>query len=55
MFKKLKTKILEWLVKDLVKELPTIKDKAFDLIKDKKDEVLEKIKTAIKEAILKSL
>lgn len=55
MFKWIKKKILEKIVKDIISEVPTLKEKAKKLWENNKDEILEKIKTAIKEAITKAL
>lgn len=55
MFKWIKKKILEKIIKDLIEELPTIKEKAKVLLSEKKDEIIEKAKTAIKETIIKTL
>ena len=48
MFKWIKKKILKSIVKDITKELPTYKDKALKLIEEHKDDILDKVKDAIK-------
>ena len=51
MFKWIRNKILEGIIKDLIKELPNLKVSARRLLKEKKGELLEKIKETIKEKI----
>lgn len=55
MIKWIKKKLLEKIIKDLIDELPAIKEKAKVLLSEKKDELIEKVKTAIKEIIIKTL
>lgn len=52
MFKWLRKKIFEGLVKDFLKELPEFKEKALLLFETKKDLFIEKAKNAIKEKLL---
>lgn len=47
----IKKKILKSLADDVAKALPMLKEKALKLIEDNKDEVICKIKAAIKEAV----
>lgn len=47
-----KKKVLESLVKDIVKAVPTIKAEGLKLIEEHKDEVIEKAKKAIKKAVV---
>ena len=51
----IKKKILGWVLDDVVAELPGLKQKAKELLKAKKNELIEKAKAAIKEAIIKAL
>lgn len=48
MFKWIKKKILKSIIKDITKELPIYKDKALKSIEDHKDDILDKVKDAIK-------
>ncbi len=52
MFKWIRKKIFEGLIKDLLKELPELKEKALILFDEKKDLFIEKAKEAIKEKLL---
>ena len=52
MFKWIRNKLLEGIVKDVIEELPILKVSARKLLEEKKDEVLEKIGEAIKEKLL---
>lgn len=52
MFKWIRKKIFEGLIKDLLKELPELKEKALILFDEKKDLFIEKAKEAIKERLL---
>ena len=52
MFKWIKKKILKSIIKDISKELPIYKRKAVQMIEDNKDEILEKVKQAIKKAVM---
>lgn len=52
MFKWIRNKLLEGIVKDVIEELPKLKVSARKLLEEKKDEVLEKIREAIKEKLL---
>lgn len=52
MFKWIRSKLLEGIVKDVIEELPKLKVSARKLLEEKKDEVLEKIGEAIKEKLL---
>lgn len=52
MFKWIRNKLLEGIVKDVIEELPKLKVSARKLLGEKKDEVLEKIREAIKEKLL---
>jgi hypothetical protein len=52
MFKWIRNKLLEGIVKDVIEELPKLKVSARKLLEEKKDEVLEKIGEAIKEKLL---
>lgn len=45
--------ILNRIIKHIVKELPEIKEKALAIIDEHKDEVIAKVKEAIKKAIVK--
>lgn len=47
-----KKKVIESLVKDVVKAVPTIKAEGLKLIEEHKDEVIEKTKKAIKKAVV---
>ena len=47
-----KKKILKSIIKDITKELPTYKEKALELIKTHKDDILAKVKEAIKDAVI---
>lgn len=47
----IKKKILKSLAKDVAKALPELKTRALKLIEDNKDEVIAKIKAAIKETV----
>ena len=47
-----KKKVIESLVKDIVKAVPTIKAEGLKLIEEHKDEVIEKAKKAIKKAVV---
>lgn len=48
MLKWIKKKILKSIIKDITKELPTYKYKALKLVEDHKDDILDKVKDAIK-------
>ena len=48
----LKKKVLESLAKDIVKAVPPIKAEGLKLIEEHKDEVIEKTKKAIKQAVV---
>lgn len=52
MIKWIRKKILEGFVKDILKELPELKEKALILFEEKKDLFIEKAKEAIKEKFL---
>ena len=52
MFKWIKKKILKSIIKDVTKELPIYKRKAIAMVEEHKDEVLEKVKQAIKKAVM---
>ena len=52
MFKWIRNKLLEGIVKDVIEELPKLKVSARKLLEEKNDEVLEKIGEAIKEKLL---
>lgn len=52
MIKWIRKKILEGFVKDILKELPELKEKALILFEEKKDLFIEKAKEAIKEKLL---
>ena len=52
MFKWIKKKILKSIIKDVTKELPIYKRKAVQMIEDNKDEIFEKVKQAIKKAVM---
>lgn len=47
----IKKRLLKSLAKDVAKALPELKERALKLIEDNKDEVVEKIKAAIKAAV----
>lgn len=47
----IKKRLLKSLAKDVAKGLPELKERALKLIEDNKDEVVEKIKAAIKAAV----
>jgi len=47
MFKFIRRKILEGLIKDFIKEIPQYKEAALKLLSEHKDEIIEKIKDAI--------
>lgn len=51
MFGIIKKKILKSIIKDVAKELPTFKQKGLELIEEHKDEIIEKVKKAIKVAV----
>ena len=52
MFKWIRKKILEGVIKDLLEQLPNIKEKGLQLLKEKKELIIEKIKEAIKKTLL---
>lgn len=52
MFKWMRKKILEGIVKNILLELPELKEKALILFEEKKDLFIEKAKEAIKEKLL---
>lgn len=52
MFKWIRKKILEGVIKDLLEQLPDIKEKGLQLLKEKKELIIEKIKEAIKKTLL---
>lgn len=52
MIKWIKNKIVECFIKDLIEDLPKYKLSALKLLKEKKDEVLEKIKEVAKTKLL---
>ena len=52
MFKWIRKKILEGVIKDLLEQLPDIKEKGLQLLKEKKELIIEKIKETIKKALL---
>lgn len=52
MFKWIRKKIFECIIKDLLNELPELKEKALILFEEKKDLFIEKAKEAIKEKLL---
>lgn len=47
-----KKKILKSIINDIIKELPTYREKAIELIKIHKDDILAKVKEAIKDAVI---
>lgn len=51
MFKWIRNKILKSLVKDVMAEMPYIKEKALKYIEEHKDEALAYVKEAIKKCI----
>lgn len=51
MFKFIRRKIIEGIIKDIVKELPKFKENAKLIIAEHKDEILEKVKVAIQKAV----
>ncbi len=51
MFKFIRKKLLEGIIKDIAKEIPTIKDKALKLFEEKKDEVLKLVEEKIKKLL----
>lgn len=51
MFKWFRNKILKGIVKDLMAEMPYVKEKALKYIEEYKDEVLAHVKEAIKKCI----
>lgn len=51
MFKLLRKKILEGIIKDVLEKLPEYKEYAILLFAEHKDEILEKVKHAIEKAI----
>lgn len=53
MFKFIRKKILEGIIKDFINDLPKYKTSARLLLLEKKDEILEKIETAILETVKK--
>lgn len=52
MFKWIRKKILEGVIKDLLEQLPDIKEKGLQLLREKKELIIEKIKEAIKKTLL---
>jgi hypothetical protein len=52
MLKWMRKKILEGIVKNILLELPELKEKALILFEEKKDLFIEKAKEAIKEKLL---
>jgi len=52
MFGWIKKRILKSLAKDIVKNIPIWKEEGLKLIEEHKDEVIEKIKQAVKKAVL---
>ena len=52
MFKWIKKKILKSIIKDVTRELPIYKRKAIAMVEEHKDEVLDKVKQAIKKAVM---
>lgn len=52
MFKWIKKKILKSIIKDVTKELPIYKRKAIAMVEEHKDELIEKAKQAIKNAVM---
>ena len=55
MFKFIRKKLLEGIIKDIAKEIPAIKDKALKLFEEKKDEVLKIVEEKIKEIVKEQL
>lgn len=51
MLKFIRRKIIEGIIKDIVKDMPKFKEMAILLVEEHKDEILEKIKKAIKKVI----
>lgn len=51
MFKFIRKKLLEGIVKDIIGKIPEIKDYAHLFFEQHKDEILEKVKDAIKKVI----
>lgn len=47
-----KKKILKSIINDIIKELPTYREKAIELVKTHKDDILAKVKEAIKDAVI---
>ena len=52
MFKWIRKKILEGVIKDLLEQLPDIKEKGLQLLREKKELIIEKIKETIKKTLL---
>lgn len=52
MLKWIRTKILKGIIKDLLGEIPSIKNKALKYFEAHHEEILEKVKIAIKKAIM---
>ncbi len=52
MLKWIRTKILKGIIKDLIGEIPSMKQKALKFFEVYHDEILEKVKLAIKKAVL---
>ena len=52
MFRWIRKKIFEGIIKDILAQLPQLKEKAEILFKEKKDLIIEKVKESIKKTLL---
>ena len=52
MLKWIRTKILKGIIKDILQEIPSLKDKAINYFERHQDEILEQVLQAAKKAVL---